>query len=128
MTQEEARHPVVWFEWWVPDTAAARAFYGELFGWTFTALESYDPDYWMVDIGRGSIGGAIVRARGPASRPEDDRGTVVYVQVPDLEAALERAKGLDATVDMGVTRIPSSGTRFAILRDPFGTRVGLFAE
>ena len=53
---------------------------------------------------------------------------MVYVQVPDLEAALEHAKGLDATVDMGVTLIPSSRTRFAILRDPFGTRVGLFAE
>ena len=31
---------------------------------TFTALESDGPDYWMVDIGGDSIGGAIVRASG----------------------------------------------------------------
>ncbi len=94
---------------------------------TLTALESYGPTTgWWTSAGFDRWRHRPRKWR--PSWPEDDRGTVVYVQLPDLEASLERAKGLDATVDMGVTLIPSSRTRFAILRDPLGTRVGLFAE
>ena len=60
---------VIWFELWVTDVERAKAFDGELFGWTLRLMAEYHPDYWLVDAGEGRArserrGSAIIEACG----------------------------------------------------------------
>ena len=61
--------PVVWFEIGVPagSLAAAREFYGALFGWGFKPLVEYSPDYFVIDLGPDApTGGALTGGHGSA--------------------------------------------------------------
>jgi uncharacterized protein len=116
-------HPVAFFEVVSPDHERAQKFYAELFGWSVAA----DPEmggYGLVDTGAGedAIGGGI----GPAEEP-GETGTRVYVRVPDLDAALDRAAELGGTRLVPPTDLPGGYGRFAMLADPDGNRVGLWA-
>ena len=46
-------HTAIWFELWITDVDEEKTFYGKLFGWTFTPLTEYHPDYWLIDAGDG---------------------------------------------------------------------------
>jgi predicted enzyme related to lactoylglutathione lyase len=109
--------PVVHFEVIGRDGPALRSFYGELFGWK--AKEVGPPmDYGMVDASEAGIGGGI------GASQEFEGHVTFYVQVPDLQAALEKAESLG-----GATRMPPSevgeGTTIAQLTDPEGHMIGL---
>ena len=115
--------PVAFFEIVSPDHERAQTFYAELFGWTVNA----DPDmggYGLVDTGAGAgtIGGGI----GPAETP-GEAGTRMYVRVPGLGAALDRAEELGGKRLVPPTDLPGDYGRFAILADPDGNQVGLWA-
>ena len=57
MAETRTASPVSWFEVHSPDTTRAKAFYGELFGWTFSEA---GPDYSLVGLGDDApIGGGI---------------------------------------------------------------------
>lgn len=120
---------VVWFELWVADTAAARAFYAETFGWSFRPMTAYDPDYWLIDTAAaesdGGIGGAICHAEDDS--PPSTKGALVYLAVDDLHATCDQVEQLGGQVDQRSTAI-NDGTYFAIVRDPFGTRLGLWSS
>jgi uncharacterized protein len=143
-----AAHPVIWFELWVPEVEPAKAFYSELFGWTFHAMSNYDPQYWLIGDGSsdgggsGSSGGSsgggsssggsssssgVRGALLPGDHPTGAAraGAVVYVSVPDLAVAMDRCVALGGSVERAVMPI-GDGSSFAIIRDPFGTRVGLW--
>lgn len=117
-------HQVVWFELWVPDVERARQFYGALFGWTFRSMPEYDAQYWLIE-GSGGVGGAILPGDGPV--PGLRTGTVVYLAVSDLTEATDRCVALGGSVEQGVTAI-GDGTYFTLVRDPFGTRLGLWSR
>ncbi len=109
-------NPVVWFEVLGQDADKMRAFYSSLFGWKY----NLDPEtkYGIVQIGDAGIAGGV----GPA--PPGQRGGVTfYTQVPDLEAAIERACELGSAVRMPIAELP--GTRVAVVTDPEGHPVGL---
>lgn len=115
--------PVAFFEVVSPDHERAQEFYAELFGWTVDA----PPDmggYGLVDTGagEGAIGGGI----GPAESP-GGAGTKIYVRVPDLDAALDRAEQLGGARLVPPTDLPGGFGRFAVLTDPDGNQVGLWA-
>ena len=66
------------------DPDASRAFYGELFGWTFP--EGGFPDYTYVETGiEGAIPGGISPLQGGAPT------VTFFVGVPDVEATLQAA-------------------------------------
>lgn len=113
---------VVWFELWVPDVVRAMHFYGGLFGWTFRPMPEYDEQYWLIE--GSSVGGAILP--GDPSDGGARAGTVVFVAVPDLAAATRRCLALGGSPEQGVTAI-GDGTSFTLVRDPFGTRLGLWS-
>jgi predicted enzyme related to lactoylglutathione lyase len=115
---------IVWFELWVPDVERAKQFYGQLFGWTFRAMPEYDAQYWLIEGGSG-LGGALLP--GEAANNSDRAGTVVYVAVSDLAAAAERCLALGGRVEQDATEI-GDGTSFILVRDPFGTRLGLWSD
>ncbi len=118
---------ITWFEFWTPDIEGAKAFYGQVFGWTFRATPEYDPDYWFIHPGPESPPGGAIRAC--AGEPSPVRaGTVVYLRVADLPRALETVTSLGGAIERDLTPIEDgSGDSFAIVRDPYGNRVGMIA-
>ena len=115
--------PVAYFEVTSPEPERALRFYAELFDWVVKP----DPDmdgYAMVDTGagEGAVGGGI-----GASTSAEDRGTKVYVRVDDLEPYLARATALGGTELVPPMDLPGGYGRIAVLADPDGNAVGLWA-
>ena len=121
---------VIWFEIWVSDLDRAEGFYGPLLGWTFRPFEEYDPqNYHLVSTPDGALGGALVRIRETA-RPATGDGprTVVYAAVPELHAAVAKARSLGAAVVAEPRAIGSADGWFALIEDQDGNRLGLWSQ
>lgn len=119
-TSEVMQNPVVHFEILGSDGAKLIDFYRELFGWPIedNQLPGW-PHYGFVNADRG-IGGAVGSAdAAPAG------AVVVYVEVDDPQAYIERATQLGATVTLPVTEVPGAEVTVAWLRDPQGNILGL---
>jgi predicted enzyme related to lactoylglutathione lyase len=115
--------PVAFFEIVSTEPERAQKFYAELFGWKVDT----DPamgGYGLVDTGAGpdAIGGGI----GASSAP-GDTGVKIYLRVDDLDAYLNRAEALGGTRILPPTDLPGDFGRIAVLADPDGNAVGLWA-
>jgi predicted enzyme related to lactoylglutathione lyase len=108
---------VTWFEIIGTDGPKLRDFYGRLFDWQFH--EAPGMDYGMIDAGAGGIGGGIGSGSGQRLNY-----VAVYVQVPDINAALKQAEELGGKTVMPRTVIPDQVT-FAMFSDPEGHLIGL---
>ena len=99
------------FEIGVPDARQAKAFYGELLGWSFRTTTGENA--WI------ETGGV----RGGVHHGDDASQIVVYFRVPDIEAAVRRVREL-----CGEAKDPGpggEGGRFTSCRDDQGVRFGL---
>lgn len=111
-----------WNELWTPDDAKARAFYARVFGYDIDAM----------DMGPGGMYYMLMKdgkARGGLTRSAQAKALSLwlpYVTVADCDASQAKARGLGAKVLVPATDIPNMG-RFAILEDPTGAAVALFA-
>jgi len=117
-TQALTVNPVTWFEVQTPDPAKAKAFYGAVFGWTFT-----DDESGYVLVGQGTdaaIGGGIAPIP-----PEQPTRALFLAQVPDVNAALERVHDAGGTVVMPAQSSPN-GIQFAYVADPTGAVRGIW--
>jgi uncharacterized protein len=74
----------------------------------------------MVDGQSAGISGGI-GSEGPGGRVR----TTFYVDVPDLQAALDRAVQLGGTVASPPMEIPGTGVSIAQFSDPDGNLIGL---
>jgi len=115
--------PVAFFEVISKDAGRAQKFYAGLFGWQVAA----DPamgGYGLVDTGAGedAIGGGI----GPSTEP-GDAGVKIYMRVDDLDDYLDRAERLGGKKLVPPADLPGGYGRFAVLADPDGNPVGLWA-
>jgi predicted enzyme related to lactoylglutathione lyase len=109
--------PVVHFEIAAQNPPELQKFYGQLFDWNIDANNPMD--YGMISTGgEGGINGGI---GGTMGGPAVVR---FYVQVPDLQAALDKAESLGGKTLMGPTEIPNIVT-IAMFSDPEGNQVGL---
>ncbi|MFZ5475735.1 MAG: VOC family protein [Myxococcota bacterium] len=106
-----------WHELLTKDTAAAKAFYGEVVGWGTQDWPDPAMAYTMWTNAKGAVGGlmSLEAAQQPEGRPRW-MGTVT---VDDVDATFARAVELGATVHAPVHEIPNVG-RFAVLADPTG--------
>jgi uncharacterized protein len=109
-------NPVGHFEILVTgDLDRVRKFYADAFGWTINADNPMN--YGLVDTGSG-IGGGI-------AKPTNGPGYVtVYVEVPDVQRALDRIQSLGGTMLMPPMDVPN-GPRIAMFKDPAGNVIGL---
>jgi predicted enzyme related to lactoylglutathione lyase len=108
--------PVVHFELRSHDPDATRAFYAELFGWSYG--EGGLPGYTYVDTGvEGSIPGGI----GPVQGGEPM--AVYFVGVADVEESLRKAEELGGRIVQPATSVP--GVTFGLLADAQGQVVGV---
>jgi uncharacterized protein len=115
--------PLAWFEIMSPDADRARAFYTTLFDWKSEQPEGLD-GYTLVDTVSEplSVGGGIGAAQG-----EMPPGILIYFRVDDLAATLARAGELGGSTLVGPTALPGDFGSFAVLADPDGNAVGLWA-
>ena len=109
---------VVWFEVLGKDGNKLKAYYAELFGWSFK--DAPGMNYGMTDPEATGIGGGVGAAPGPAS------WSTFYVGVEDVGNALEKAKKLGGKELMPVTRLPD--VTIAVFADPEGHPVGLVQQ
>jgi hypothetical protein len=105
------------------DHERAQRFYSELFDWTVDADPSMG-GYALVDTQSEPI--AVSGGIGP-SADTTDSGVKFYVRVDDLAATLDRAAGLGGARVVEPTDLPEGHGSYAILADPDGNPVGLWA-
>ena len=91
-------------------------FYANLFDWKVDANNPFN--YGLVDTATESgINGGIGPTEGPSR-------VTIYAEVDDLQAYLDKAVSLGATVQMEPTEIPGAVT-MAMFADPDGNSFGL---
>ena len=110
-------NPIVHFEIRSEDPNVTRAFYADLFGWTYPP--GGFPEYTYVDSGvpAGTIPGGISPTQG--GKPM----VTVFAGVADVPTALEKAVALGATIVQPATKAP--GVTFGLFADPQGHVVGI---
>ncbi|MDQ1704548.1 MAG: uncharacterized protein QOF18_914 [Frankiaceae bacterium] len=120
--------PVVHFEIIGKDGAALHSFYSGLFDWTIdtnnpvgygivTREDNVNPE----GIG---IGGGIMGSAGMPGMEDYEGHVTVYIEVPDVEAALVKAESLGGTRRMGPDQVPG-GPIIGQFTDPEGHLVGV---
>ncbi len=109
---------LVHFEIPADDSARARQFYGDLFGWQFS--EQPGPtEYWISETSAGPSLGLIPRA-GRERRP------LLYFEVADIDAATARVEALGGAVSVPKTAVPGKGW-LVKFTDPERNLFGLWA-
>jgi uncharacterized protein len=115
--------PVVHFEIMGRDGEALRSFYAAMFDWGIDVDERLA--YGLVDRADNRTTEGIGIGGGIGQLPDDMPGYVtVYVEVPDVEAALQQAVQLGGQRIMGPERI-TADVELGIFTDPEGHVVGL---
>jgi predicted enzyme related to lactoylglutathione lyase len=115
--------PVVHFEVVGKDGAALRSFYAELFEWRIDAENPMN--YGMVSRDDNVSEDGIGIGGGIGEGPEGYPGHVTfYVEVPDVESALEKAERLGGTRMMGPDEV-MEGLVIGLFSDPEGHTIGL---
>lgn len=108
-----------WADLDTPDQAAAKSFYGELFGWT---AEDFPVGEGVV-YSMQTIGGKNVAAISPQRREQREAGAPPawnsYIAVESADSALARARELGATVHADAFDVFDSG-RMGVVQDPQG--------
>jgi hypothetical protein len=122
--------PVIHFEIIGTNPQGLRAYYGELFGWTFDTSSpvsdaiSEPENYGFVQPSTTSEGTGIPGGVGGGLGYENR--AIFYVGVPDVEGALQNAERLGGTRRMGPKRAPT-GLVVGHFSDPEGNLIGLAA-
>jgi hypothetical protein len=113
---------VVHFEITGTDGAKLRSFYSDLFGWKINADNPMG--YGIVESEPASTGDAGLPG-GIAQGPEGYPGHVtVYVEVPDVEAALARSESLGGRRLMGPEKVMEN-VEIGLFHDPEGHVIGV---
>ncbi len=106
---------VNYFEIGSPDPAASKAFYESMFDWNI-GEPAMPASYSMVDEDRGGL--------WDTSEMGGSSWAIFYVQVEDVQAAIDHAQGLGAAVV--VPLVDNGRIEFAHLTDPLGNRFGIW--
>ena len=112
-------HPVIHAEIRSADPDATRAFFSELFGWTYS--DGAFPGYSCVDTG---VEGAIPTAIGPLQGGADT--VLFFVGVEDVQATLGKAEQLGGKTIQPAQEVP--GVTFGVFADAQGHIVGVAAN
>jgi len=124
MAEQRGDGRVVWFEIPVADLERAARFYRGLFGWELEPFREYDADYWLIrGCGEGVNGALCLRPEQAGAAG----GTMLYLQVEKLDAAIEAASRLDGAQSLRPRLITKSAGSYAWIRDTEGNTIGLWS-
>ena len=118
---EEQR--VAWNELTTSDPAAARQFYGDLFGWSSEELMPMGDlgEYRFLAHGGTTIGAVCQPGPGASA------GWRYYIRVPSIGRAVEAVKAGGGTIAMGPHEVPG-GDHIIIGKDPQGAEYALVGK
>ncbi|MFB9365371.1 VOC family protein [Kitasatospora albolonga] len=103
-----------WLDLGSPDTAAAAAFYGAVFGWSFESA-----GYEAGGYGFFRHDGRTVAALGPLTEEGAHSAWTVYFHTPDADGTAKAVEQAGGTVRVSPDDIPGAG-RLAAFTDPAG--------
>lgn len=112
---ESAHHRIDYVEFNVQSIAAAKAFYGQAFGWTF---QDYGPDYCEFRDGR--LTGGFSHAEPMPG------GTLIILYSQDLEASQAAVEAAGGTMAKAIFSFPG-GRRFHF-RDRDGYELAVWSD
>ncbi|WP_368562710.1 VOC family protein [Pseudoxanthomonas sp. UTMC 1351] len=115
MSNAENHHRIDYVEFKVASIAAAKAFYGQAFGWTF---QDYGPDYCEFRDGR--------LTGGFAHGEPNPGGALMVIYSTDLEATLERIEAVGGAIAQPIFAFPG-GRRFHF-RDQDGYELAVWSD
>jgi uncharacterized protein len=111
-----------WVDLTTTDQAAAKAFYGGLFGWEAEDMPVGEESYYSMQ----RVGGKDVAAISPQQQQQRDAGAPPvwssYVSVESADAAVERAQELGGTAHTPAFDVMEAG-RMGVIQDPHGAFV-----
>jgi predicted enzyme related to lactoylglutathione lyase len=115
----------VWYDLQTSETAGSKRFYTGLLGWTTeTDPMAAGMDYAMWKSNGQGIGG-VMPLEEEAKRMGAQPAWIVYISVPNADAAVQKCQSLGGRVHVPATDIPNTG-RFAIVADPQGAAFAVF--
>ena len=117
-------NPVVHFEIAGPDGPALQQYYRDLFGWDVQAQGPEMGNYGVVMWMEGGIGGGIMESTD--DMPVSNYVTF-YIQVDDLQAALDKLSGLGGATVMPPMEIAPEVGSVAMFADPAQNAIGLYS-
>lgn len=112
---------VYWNELTTSDLSAAKAFYSDLFGWTYEEIRTPAGPYTLA-----RVPGQTRPVAGLIAWPSDQSGAdqwFVYLAVADIDAAVATAAAAGGSV-APIYDVPGVG-RFATVVDPTGATCGM---
>jgi predicted enzyme related to lactoylglutathione lyase len=112
----------VWVELFTEDVAAAKVFYGEIFGWKFERVGRGDDAYTLIHAGDRRIAG-IVHYKKPKVGDRAGRW-LGLMSVPDVSRAVAQAVDGLGEVILGPKGLEGRG-EVALLADPEGALFGV---
>jgi uncharacterized protein len=106
-----------------PDQAAAKEFYGSLFGWELEDVPMGDDGYYVAVSKDGdSVAGISAPPPGMGDHPAY---WSVYVSVDDVDATTAKVEAAGGTVDAGPFDVMDLG-RMSAIQDPTGAHLNLW--
>jgi uncharacterized protein len=115
--------PFVWHDLITTDTAAAKAFYAQVFGWSMQAFPGAN-EYTVLTAGSTGMGGIM-----PIPAEASARGAPAcwqgYIAVPDVDQWAARVQAKGGSIVQAPQDIPNVG-RFAVAADLHGAVFILF--
>lgn len=110
-----------WYELMTTDLDGAVNFYTQLFGWTTTESHLTDGGRYIVLNVAGANFGGIMNIPPQAQGAPPYWG--MYVTVTDIEATVQQAQALGATIIVPPMTI--EGSQFSVIQDPQGAVISL---
>ncbi|MEL7315743.1 MAG: VOC family protein, partial [Cyanobacteria bacterium J06559_3] len=105
-----------WSELITSDVEGARAFYGQLFGWTLKDGPVAGMPYTVIEVDGEDIGGMAPPPPNQANMPPT---WGIYITVEDVDAIAAKAKALGGEVLLPPMSVESVG-KFSLIKDPQG--------
>ena len=105
-----------------PDGPVLQQFYRDLFGWKIDVQSEEMGDYGSASANEGGIGGGVF----PTTEDMPARSYVTfYVQVDDLQAALDKVAGMGGSVIMPPMEIALGVGSIGMFGDPADNTIGI---
>jgi len=125
MDEKLKKHGAIsWSELMTTDVTAAKAFYGELFGWTFDDMPMEGGMTYSVFKANEDESGGIMAF--PPDAPPMPPNWGLYITVDNVDETAEKATGKGAKIAMPPKDIPGVG-RFCVLQDPQGAFISIIS-
>ncbi len=114
---------ISWSELLTTDVTAAKAFYGDLFGWKFEDIPMEEMTYSVLKANNDEVGGMMPI---PKDAPPMPPAWGLYITVDNVDEVAEKASAIGGTILMPPRDIPEVG-RFCVLQDPQGACISIIS-